>query len=296
MAFRTTWRWMFWSTSIFQAVMILVSFTVFHETYAPTILSRRAAKLREDTGDNRYYTIHERLISNKSIVRILGQALSRPMRLLTFHPIIQITSLMSAFSYGVLYIVLSSFAELWTKKYNTSVELSGLHYLAVAFGEIAGSQVAAPIMDLYYRRKRAQQPNMEVPSEHRIPLAIPGALIGPLAVFMYGWCAEYKVHWVLVDIGVFLTCFGLQINDMPVTAYVMDAYVDHTSSARAAEQFLRSLTAFLFPLFTPIMYEKMGYGWGNSALAFAGLGLSLPALLALWYVGPRLRQSIPSSE
>jgi hypothetical protein len=295
MAFRTTWRWMFWSTSIFQAVMILVSFTAFHETYAPVILARRAEKLRKDTGDVRYYTHHERALVDKSLPSILSQALSRPLRLLAFHPIIQITSVISAFYYGILYIVLSSFADLWTKQYNLSVELSGLHYIAIALGEIAGSQLGAPIMDGYYRRMKARQPNTDLAPEHRIPLTLPGAVIGPLGLFIYGWAAQYGVHWVAVDIGVFVACVGMQIRGFAMQAYVMDAYVEHTSSAMAASQFLRSLTAFLFPLFAPIMYEKLGYGWGNSTMGFAGLVLGLPASLAMWYLGARLRQRMPSS-
>ncbi|KAH7067703.1 major facilitator superfamily domain-containing protein [Paraphoma chrysanthemicola] len=295
MAFRTTWRWMFWSTSIFQAVMIIVSFTVFRETHAPTILAQRAAMLRKDTGDDRYYTEYKRMIASKSVFSILWQALSRPLRLLAFHPIIQINTIISAFDYGILYIVLASFADLWVKQYGTSVEMSGLHYIAIALGEIAGSQLGAPIMDRYYKKKQASITHGQLGPEHRIPLSFPGLIIAPLGLFMYGWAAEYHVHWVVVDLGIFVGCFGMQTRGMAMQAYVMDAYADHTSSAMAATQLLRSLFAFLFPLFTPIMYEKMGYGWGNSTLAFAGLILGLPASLVLWYFGPVLRQRMPSS-
>ncbi|KAH7384018.1 major facilitator superfamily domain-containing protein [Phaeosphaeria sp. MPI-PUGE-AT-0046c] len=296
MAFRTTWRWMFWSTSIFQAVMILVSFTAFHETYAPVILNRRAAKIRKETGDARYYTEHERAMADKSVVFLLHRALSRPLRLLIFHPIIQINALLSAFEYGILYIVLASFADLWVKQYHTSVELSGLHYLAVAFGEIAGSQIGAPIMDGYYRRVRARSPEGDPEPEHRIPLTIPGLLIAPIGLLLYGWAANFQVHWVVVDIGIVIACFGMQLQGIPMSAYVMDAYVEHTSSALAAQQFLRSLTAFLFPLFAPTMYEKMGYGWGNSSMALAGLVLCLPGSFILWYFGATLRRRMASTE
>ena len=296
MAFRTTWRWMFWSTSIFQAVMILVSFSAFQETYAPTILSRRVARLRKDSGDVRYYTEYERAMAGKSVISILSQALGRPLRLLAFHPIIQITSVISAFYYGILYIVLASFADLWVKQYDMSIEMSGLHYIACALGEIAGSQLGAPIMDRYYRRVKALRLHGDPEPEHRIPLTLPGAFVAPLGLFVYGWVAQYRVQWIVVDIGVFIASFGMQIRGIAMQAYVMDAYVEHTSSAMAATQFLRSLTAFLFPLFAPIMFERIGYGWGNSVLAFAGLVLGLPASLALWYFGVALRRRMPSSE
>jgi hypothetical protein len=80
--------------------MILVSFTAFQETYAPTILARRAAHLRKDTGDSRYYTEHERAMASRSVFSVLLQALTRPLRLLMFHPIVQINAVMSAFDYG----------------------------------------------------------------------------------------------------------------------------------------------------------------------------------------------------
>lgn len=276
--------------------MIAVSFTVFHETFAPTILSRRAVKLRKETGDSRYYTKHERAMAGKSVVSILHRALTRPLRLLIFHPIIQINAILTAFDYGILYVVLASFADLWVKQYGLSVELSGLHYLAVAFGEIAGSQLGAPIMDRYHARVRAKHRGNDPEPEHRIPLAIPGVFIAPVGLLMYGWAANFRVHWIVVDIGIFIATFGAQLRGIPMSAYVMDAYVEHTSSALAAQQFFRSLTAFLFPLFTPIMYEKMGYGWGNSSMAFAGLTLGLPGSFALWHLGASLRRRASSTE
>ncbi|KAF2272228.1 MFS general substrate transporter [Westerdykella ornata] len=290
MAGRTTWRWMFWSTSIFQASMMLVSFTAFRETHAVHILKRRAEKLRRKTGDMQYYTLQERMDSQTSLLSILTKALTRPLRLLLFHPIIQITSLVSAFYYGVLYIVLSSFADLWTQHYHFSVELSGLHYIACAAGEVAGSQLGGPLMDAFYRRTKARHPDREhLEPEHRIPLTFPGAFIAPLGLFLYGWTAHHRTHWIAVDAGIFLTTFGMQIRSMALQAYVIDAYPEHTSSAMAATQFASSLTAFLFPLFAPTMYNAMGYGWGNTMLGLMGLGLGVPVTGVLWVWGRGLR-------
>ncbi|KAF1943719.1 MFS general substrate transporter [Clathrospora elynae] len=283
MAFRTTWRWMFWSTSIFQAVMIVISFQAFHETYAPTILARRAATLRKDTGDIRYYTAHECAMADRSLLSILTQALTRPLRLLLFHPVIQITAVISAVSYGILYIVLATFADLWTKQYGQSVEISGLHYIACALGEVAGSQLGGPLMDAYYRRQQSRHPDTVLAAEHRIPLSFPGFIIAAIGFLIFGWTSQFRVHWAVVDIGICVAMFGEQIAGLPLSAYTMDAYAEHASSALAASQFLRSLSAFLFPLFAHAMYEKMEYGWGNTMVA--GLTLvtgAMPVVLWVW--------------
>jgi hypothetical protein len=288
MAGRTTWRWMFWATSIFQAVMILVSFTTFQETHEPRVLKSRAERLRRETGNQQYYTADERLNSDKSPYFVLGQALIRPIRLLAFHPIVQIASLISAFYYGILYIVLSTFSDLWMNQYHQSVEISGLHYISCALGEIVGSQIGAKAMDVLYRRQ-SSRPNGEHAPEARLYLIFPGALLGPIGLFLYGWAAQNRLHWIVVDIGIFISMLGMQMTGMPLQAYVMESYPEHTSSAGAASQFVRSLTAFLFPLFAPKMYEVLGYGWGNSAIGFIGLAFGLPAPLAILFFGAKLR-------
>ena len=294
MAGRTTWRWMFWATSAFQAVMIVVCVPAFHESHAPTILHRRAKRLRDETGDQRYHTAAERLDADKTVSGILRQAVSRPLRLLIFHPIIQIAALYSAFNYGVLYIVLSTFSNMWQAKYGQSVETSGLHYITCALGEIVGSQVAGPLMDLIFGRLKKRAAG-EITPEYHLPLMLPSGIIAPLGLIMYGWCAQFTVPWPVVDVAIFITLFGQQIQGQPIQAYVIDAYPDHTSSATAASQFIRSLTAFSFPLFAPIMYQSLGYGWGNTTIAFIALAIGIPAPILLWKYGAGLRSRARSS-
>ncbi|KAM4060588.1 major facilitator superfamily protein [Hirsutella rhossiliensis] len=290
-----SWRWMFWSTSIFQAVMIIFCFTTFRETYVPVILKRRAEHLRRQAGrpHEGYQTLEERLHRQKSLPATLFRALSRPLRLLATHPIIQVCAVIAAFNYGILYIVLTSFAHLWVSQYRMSVELSGMHYIACALGELVGAQIGGPLIDWSYRRKLARSP--EHLPEFRVPLIFPGAIISCLGLFVYGWAAQYHVHWLAVDVGIFMSMFGMQLMGLPLKAYVMDSYPDHTGSALAASQFLESLTAFLFPLFAPSMYDALGYGWGNSTLAFAGLVFGVPTPLILWFFGARLRKRAQSS-
>lgn len=78
-------------------------------------------------------------------------------------------------------------------------------------------------------------------------------------------------------------------------AYIIDIYGDHISSATAANQFMRSLGAFLFPLFAPAMYDALGYGWANSVLALAGVVLGLPLPLFIWKYGAKFRAKAKST-
>ncbi|KAK2055985.1 MFS general substrate transporter [Colletotrichum caudatum] len=271
MTSRASWRWMFWLTSIFQALMVVFCLTTFCETYGPTIIKRRASKLCRETG-RPYETLDERRNRQRSMLVILSTNLSRPLRLLACNLLIQVLLLISAFNYGILYIVLSSFAELYSVHYHQSL--------------------GGPLIDILYRRMVARSADGEHQPEFRLPLVVPGAVLGPLSLFMYGWTAEHLVHWAAVDTSIFFFMAGTQIAGMPMQAYIMDAYPDHISSALSASQFPRSLAAFLFPLFAPSMYSALGYGWGNTTIAFVGLFLGILSPSLIWFFGPRLRKKL----
>jgi hypothetical protein len=54
---------------------------------------------------------------------------------------------------------------------------------------------------------RGEQPK----PEHRIPiyLTVPGSLCIPFGLFVYGWTAYYRVHWIVPILGTFF--FGVGI-------------------------------------------------------------------------------------
>lgn len=202
---------MFWSTSIFQAVMIFVSIFSFRETFGPIILQRRAARLRNETGNANYHTKNEKREKGISTLRILARTLSRPARLLIFHPLIQVSATLSAFNYGITYVVLSTFSDLWTQKYGHSVEISGLHYIALALGELVGSQVGGGILDYFYNKAKTQDP----PPEFRLPYMFPFVFVSWPMLLIYGWLAQYQIYWLAVDVFAFLMMAGMQALGMP---------------------------------------------------------------------------------
>jgi hypothetical protein len=105
-------------------------------------------------------------------------------------------------------------------------------------------------------------------------------ILCPIGLFIYGWTAQAKVHWIAPNIG----CFQCS------QAYTTDAYeAKYAASAAAVGAFMRTMCGFSFPLFAVQMYETLGLGWGNSLLAFMTLGLALVSPVLLWFYGPKLR-------
>ena len=290
----TTWRWIFWSTSIVQAILLVFCLFVFKETYAPVILQQQARHLRKTTRDKRYHTANEALSDGHTALWNVCRSLSRPMRLLASHPIVQLQAAVSGFNYGITYLVISIYSDLWKTRYHQSTAISGLHYLAMCAGEIGGALSAGILMDVTYRRLKAKAGGNGT-SEFHLPVSIPTSLLIVAGFLMFGWAAEAHVFWLVVDIGSAILSFGLTTLGQVMLAYVIDAYAEHTSSAQAGAQSVGSLTAFGFPLFAPRMYEALGYGGGNTLLAGLAVMICVPAPVVLWRYGAQLREKAKDS-
>lgn len=64
--------------------------------------------------------------------------------------------------------------------------------------------------------------------------------------------------------------------------FLIEAVPEYSASALAAHTVASSVGGSLIPLATFSIYEKIGYGWGNTAIAAVNLGLCLiPATMLL---------------
>ncbi|KAG2090366.1 uncharacterized protein F5147DRAFT_586724, partial [Suillus discolor] len=76
-----------------------------------------------------------------------------------------------------------------------------------------------------------------------------------------------------------------------IQAYIVDCFTLHAASALAAVSCLRSLAAFVFPLFAPVMYTALGFGKGDTILGVVAIVIGCPAPCIFWYYGEQIRNS-----
>ena len=284
-----TWRWVFWSTCIAAMLIQFLGLFFLQETYAAEILRRKKVKLIKLTGNPDLHTEFDQ--PNRKFRTHLATALKRPFILLFTQPIVIILALYIGYIYGVLYLVLASFPQLWTNPafYNESVQIGGLNYISLGLGFFIGTQIAAKSADKIYKGLKAKNGDKGC-SEFRVPLMVPGSLLVPIGLFIYGWGAQYRVHWIVPNIGTAIFAAGNQMVFQCCQIYIVDSYTRFAASAIAATTVLRSLGGFAFPLFAGAMYNALGYGWGNSTLAFCGLIIGFPTPIFLWWFGANLRK------
>ncbi|KAJ5180123.1 MFS multidrug transporter [Penicillium capsulatum] len=288
----TTWRWVFYSTSIAAGFIQILGLFFLPETHAPTLLKHRARQLRRVTEDLAYQSHAEG--PSKSTGEVLCTSFYRPFRMLATQPIVQILALYMAYVYGTMYLTLATFPTLWTSPeyYGQSQGIAGLNYISMGLGFLLGSQICAPLIDRIYCRLKHRNGGVGRP-EFRVPLLAVAAFCMPVGLFIYGWTAQTRCHWIAPNIGICIFSIGCIVAFQSIQAYIVDSYTRYAASALAAAACLRSLAGFSFPLFAPYMFKALAYGWGNSVLALASIGIGLPAPILLWRFGEQARRASP---
>ncbi|KAI1802682.1 MFS general substrate transporter [Daldinia bambusicola] len=293
----TTWRWAFWATSIADAVIQGAGLFFLRETYAPLLLNRKRQRLIAETGNAALRTPFDDAKSDsRSLPSILATAMTRPFRLVATQIIVQCIALYMMYIYGLMYLLLASFPVLFTSPppsgYGMSIGIGGLNYISLGLGFFVGAQTSAPLQDRIYAALKRRYGGVGKP-EYRVPMIIPGSIFIPFGLLIYGWTAEFKTHWIGPNIGAFVFAVGAIICFQSLQAFVVDSYQRYAASAVGAATVLRSLAGFGFPLFAPYMYDRLGYGWGNSLMAFLGIAIGWPSPILLWKYGEVLRKKSP---
>ncbi|KAI2640368.1 MFS general substrate transporter [Hypomontagnella submonticulosa] len=289
----TTWRWTFWATSIADAAIQGAGLIWLRETYPPVLLDRKRRALAKETGNAALRTPYDDgRTSAWATIRI---ALTRPFRLVATQVIVQCIALYMMYVYGLMYLMLASFPVLFTSPppagYGMSIGVGGLNYISLGLGFFSGAQICAPLQDRVYaylkKRHGVGKP------EYRVPMMMPGAMLIPFGLLIYGWTAEYKTHWIGPNIGAALFAAGAIICFQCLQGFLVDSYQRYAASAVGAATVLRSLAGFGFPLFAPSLYDRLGYGWGNTLMALLGIAIGWPSPILLWKYGETLRKRSP---
>lgn len=130
----STWRWGFWACSIASIPVLLLGALLLEETYQPVLLQRKQLA-------------HNKSTENEQTLRCflgqIGDAMIRPLRLLCTQPIIIIMGLYQAYLYGLMYIVLTTYPNMWQERYKESISIGGLNYISLGLGYCGGIQVCS---------------------------------------------------------------------------------------------------------------------------------------------------------
>lgn len=262
------WRWLYWIQLILSGVCwLLLVFTV-PETYAPTILKRRAQHLRKTTGVTSYVTEQE--LDTRPLLERLRIFLVRPLQLLFLEPIVLFISLYMSVLYGLLYMFFIAYPIVYQGGKGWGRGPTGLMFIPLAIGVVA-SATCSPFVNKHYLSLCKKAPGGKPAAEARLIPMMFSCWFIPIGLFVFAWTSYPRLSYWGPMMGGFAVGFGFIFLYNSANNYLVDTYQHQAASALAAKTFIRSLWGAGCVLFTEQMYAALGLQWASTLLAFVAL-------------------------
>lgn len=119
-----------------------------------------------------------------------------------------VISLYVALVFGVMYLLFTTFTSVFEGQYGFSTSISGLTYLGLGVALVI-SMVIFNLLNGHVQAARMEADGVEQPRpEYRLLLMIWFSPFVAGGLFLYGWTAYYKVHWIVPILGTSLMGFG----------------------------------------------------------------------------------------
>ncbi|KAH8657695.1 major facilitator superfamily domain-containing protein [Xylariales sp. PMI_506] len=280
------WRWTHWELLWLGGPVLLCMVLTLPETSAVTILTRRARRLRAETGDKRFRAQAEIDQGQRDARGILFDALVKPWEINVLDPAVLYSTFFTGLLYGIVYTWFEVFPIVYGTIYGFESSAQGLPFLAVFVSLLFWVPAYMTYVKFSVERK-IDKHGLGAPEEWLIIGIVAGWLI-PAGLFIFAFSSREDVHWVVSLVGVALSNTGACAAMQSMFLYVPSCYPKYAASLLSANALARSIFATGAILYAPAMFDAMGVPGGVSMLAgltvlFWG-GLSV---LSLW--GRRLR-------
>ncbi|EGV66782.1 hypothetical protein CANTEDRAFT_112221 [Yamadazyma tenuis ATCC 10573] len=291
MIVKRNWHWTFWLICMLSGIAFVILSWFLPETYEKTLLLRKAERLRKLTGNDKI--VSEGEIENQGLTsrQLFIDTLWRPFEIMLFEPIVFSIDMYIALVYSIMYLWFEAFPIVFADLYHFALIPLGLSFLSVLVGICCSAVVYVFIMHRKYTKRKLR--GEYVPPEVFLPTMILGSISMPIGVFIFGWSATAKAHWMGPMIGAGIFCFGAFINFQTSFNYLGSSFPRYLASVFAGNAFLRSVIAGCFPLFGAPLFNNLAtpnypVGWGSSLLGFiATIMIIIPVVFYL--KGPSIR-------
>ena len=280
------WRWSLWEIVWISAPILILMYLFVPETSSPNILLRRAARLRQLTGDSRLRSQSE--IDQKDLKprAVVISALIKPIEITIKDPAIAFVNLYTSLIYGIFYSFFEVFPLVYPVMYGFSLGMVGVVFLCILVSCSIGMVVYIAyirwriIPDFLKNGMRVQ--------EFRLQPALIAVFGPPIGLFIFAWTADPDIHWIVSVIGITIyNATGFVIMQC-IFEYVPLSYPQYAASLFAGNDFFRSAMACGAVLFARPLFINLGVGRGVSLLA--GLStLGVIGMFTLYFIGAKLR-------
>ncbi|KAK3898678.1 major facilitator superfamily domain-containing protein, partial [Staphylotrichum tortipilum] len=283
---RLGWRWANWLAMILAGVAFVMVALV-RETYVPALVQAKAARLRKETGDDRWWSRHDQRVSTMALLRT---NLSRPFVLAATESILWFFNIWISIIYGILYLCFVAYPIVFTTHRSWTVAQTGLSFLGIGVGTLLGIALE-PLWRRLINASPKRDPLTNRPSPEATALVMCiGAVLTPIGQLVFSWtCLPATIHPAIpIAFGI---PFGMgnTLSFIYGSNYLAAAYGDFAASAMAGNTVMRSLFGAALPLAGPAMYTAMTPRWAGTLLGLMEV-LLVPIPFAFYRYGDKIRE------
>ena len=282
-----SWRWTFWVGLIFAgASLAFLSFLP--ETYGPTILKKRAERMRKESINLNVFAAIE--LEKKGVRQMMTVTLMRPVRMIVCEAIVLFTCLYLSIAYAIFYLFFEAYPIIFEGLYHMNTGVAGLAFLPILIGAVIALGIFIWYDTVLQRAKKANAHWASIEEYRRLPLACLGGPLYVISLFWLGWSASPHVHWIVPMLAGVPFGMGFVLIFMALLNYITDAYEVYAASGMAATSCCRSVFGAVLPLAAAPMYKSLGVAWASSLLGFLSLAMSIIPFAFIKY-GNRIREN-----
>ncbi|KAI9892871.1 MAG: hypothetical protein M1814_001030 [Vezdaea aestivalis] len=268
------WRWGLWEILWMSGPVFILWFFFLPETSAGNILLRRAQRLRAATGNNMIQSQTEIDSRGKKFSSIFVDAIIKPIEIMLKDPAVLFTNVYTSLIYGIYYSFFEVFPLVYPPMYGFNLGETGTTFVCI----VVACVIAIAIYDAYlyfYMVPDILKNGLRAPESRLVP-ALFAVSVPTIGLFLFGWTANPKIHWISSVIGITLYAGAVFI------------LLQYAASLFAGNDFCRSAFAFGSILYARPMYINLGVAEGVSLLAGLSV-LGIIGMFTLYIFGGTLR-------
>jgi len=177
------WRWTFWVISIAAGAVAGPCLIFLRETYSVAILQRKTERLRKQTGNA---SLRSMLDTDgvRDPQKAFLESVKRPFFMFFTSLVVSLLGLYSAVSLSFVFILLTTFSNVFIERYGFGYGVSGLTTLGQGIGMVLGQGFYSVLTDRAVRKHTAKG---DYRPKHRLPPMLVGSITAPVGLFWYGW-------------------------------------------------------------------------------------------------------------
>lgn len=278
------WRWSNWIILIGGGVAIGMMATC-KETYGPVILRRKAARLRKETDDPRWWCQYD---ARSGMWAMLKTSLGRPFILAATEPILWFLNIWISLVYGVLYLCFVAYPIVFSQHRGWGPGIAGLAFVGVGIGTLIAI-FSEPLIRKFIDSRPHDPATGKPPPEATALIMAVGGILTPLGQLGFSWtCLPTTIHWSIPILFSVPFSVGNTIIFIYGANYLAGAYGIYSASALSSNAVIRSVFGGTLPLAGPSMYTALTPQWAGTLLGLIEVAM-IPIPFVFWKYGAKIR-------